>query len=243
MSTSMPSSSQQAIFKASDCVLSISIDLGYTTTSVVVRGSRPGYQGQPWPVYHVPDTAREPSKMSYEPNGETVFGVDVSTTVKHGILTEASVRHHPKSLFVDRYGPFAIDLYELDDNERPGGDDARQLLADIIEELVRRGRVQCKKLAYLSDRSGGDASFDTMPVQIHFAVPRGLLWDQHLCLLSVAQQLGYPMSLHWESDAAAEAFIQSKNNGRLTFSSLLQKGAIVCLWESVYRMMMLTLAS
>lgn len=157
-------------------------------------------------------------------------------------MTEASVRHHPKSLFVDRYGPFAVDLYELDDNERPGGDDARQLLADIIAELVRRGRAQCKKLAVLSDHLGGNASFDTMPVQIHFAVPRGLLWDQHLCLLSVAQQLGHPMSLHWESDAAAEAFIQSKNNGRLTFSSLLQRGASVCLWKILQRTMLLNYA-
>ncbi|GAB7337553.1 hypothetical protein MBLNU457_g2869t1 [Dothideomycetes sp. NU457] len=165
--------------------------------------------------------------MAYEPppSGQTVVGVDVSTTVKQGILSEGSVRNHPKALLVDRYGALANRLYELDDRERAGGDDARQLLVDILEELVRRARTQCKKLAHLSNELQVDASFDTMRVHINFAVPRGLLWDQHLSLLSVAQELGHGLSLHWESDAAAEAFIQSKNNGRTTFSSLLRNGA------------------
>jgi len=169
--------------------------------------------------------------MAYEPppSGQPVFGVDVSTTIKHGIVAEDSVRHHPKALLVDRYGALANSSYELDAKERAGGDNARQLLLDILKELIRRARVQCKKLPYWTDQPDREASFDTMRVHINFAVPRGLLWDQHLSLLSVARQLGHTLSLYWESDAAAEAFIQSKKDGRTTFSSLLRNGASVSL--------------
>jgi len=221
---------QQAIFASKDCTLSIAIDLGYTTTSIVVRGDSPRHQTNSYPVFHTPDSAREPSKVGYG-HERTIFGADVSRVIKHGTLAESSVRHHPKALFVDRYDDLANRLYERDDDQRIGGDDSRQLLLDILKELVQRAREQCKRLGYLSDQPDGDTCFDTMGVHIHFAVPRGLLWDQHLCLLSIAQQLGYPISLYWESDAAAQAFLKSRKDGRLTFASLSRDGASVCQWK------------